>query len=76
MGCKAQDVIAALHAAAETVATHRDELIRLDREIGDADHGENMDRGFRAVVSKIDTAAPESPGAALKLAATTLISTV
>lgn len=76
MGCTAKDVIAALRAGAAVVAEHRDELIQLDREIGDADHGENMDRGFRAVVDKLDTAAPETPGAALKLAATVLISTV
>ncbi|MGP4018069.1 dihydroxyacetone kinase subunit DhaL [Saccharopolyspora sp. 5N708] len=76
MGCTAHDVIVALRAGAATVAEHRDELIQLDREIGDADHGENMDRGFRAVVSKVDTVAPETPGAALKLTATVLISTV
>ncbi|GAA0505378.1 dihydroxyacetone kinase subunit DhaL [Saccharopolyspora spinosporotrichia] len=76
MGCTAQDVVAALRAGAEIVAAHREELIRLDREIGDADHGENMDRGFRAVVSKVDTAAPETPGAVLKMVATVLISTV
>ncbi|MDA3628033.1 dihydroxyacetone kinase subunit DhaL [Saccharopolyspora oryzae] len=76
MGCTAQDVIAALRAGAATVAEHRDELIGLDRAIGDADHGENMDRGFRAVVAKVDTAAPETPGAVLKLCATVLISTV
>jgi phosphoenolpyruvate---glycerone phosphotransferase subunit DhaL len=76
MGCTAQDVIVALRAGAAVVAEHRDELIQLDREIGDADHGENMDRGFRAVISKVDTAAPETPGAVLKLAATVLISTV
>ena len=76
MGCTAQDVVAALRAGADTVAAHREELIRLDREIGDADHGENMDRGFRAVVSKVDTAAPDTPGAVLKLVATVLISTV
>ncbi|MGW1677781.1 dihydroxyacetone kinase subunit DhaL [Saccharopolyspora sp. NPDC002376] len=76
MGCTAQDVIAVLRAGAATVAEHRDELIELDRAIGDADHGENMDRGFRAVVAKVDTAAPETPGAVLKLCATVLISTV
>ncbi|MEU6130157.1 dihydroxyacetone kinase subunit DhaL [Saccharopolyspora sp. NPDC047091] len=76
MGCTAQDVIAALRAGAAVVAEHRDELVELDRVIGDADHGENMDRGFRAVVSKLDTAAPETPGAVLKQVATTLISTV
>lgn len=76
MGCTAQDIIAALRAGAAVVAEHRDELIQLDREIGDADHGENMDRGFRAVIAKLDTAGPETPSAALKLAATVLISTV
>jgi phosphoenolpyruvate---glycerone phosphotransferase subunit DhaL len=76
MGCTAQDIIAALRAGAAVVAEHRDELIQLDREIGDADHGENMDRGFRAVIAKIETSEPETPAAALKLAATVLISTV
>lgn len=76
MGCTATDVIGALHAGAAAVSAHRDELIQLDRVIGDADHGENMDRGFRAVVSKLDAAVPETPGAVLKQAATTLISTV
>jgi dihydroxyacetone kinase-like protein len=50
--------------------------VELDRAIGDGDHGENMKRGFTAVVSKLDTATPDSPGAVLKLVATTLISTV
>ncbi|RCW45212.1 dihydroxyacetone kinase DhaL subunit [Halopolyspora algeriensis] len=76
MPCTAQDVIAALRAGAETVTEHRDELIRLDRAIGDADHGENMDRGFRAVVAQLDSASPRTPSAVLKLAATTLISSV
>ena len=33
------------------VAEHRDELTALDSAIGDADHGTNMDRGMKAVVS-------------------------
>lgn len=76
MGCTAHDVIAALRAGAATVAEHRDELVELDRAIGDADHGENMDRGFRAVALKAETSEPETPGAVLKLCATVLISTV
>ncbi len=76
MVCTAGGVTAALGAAARTVAEHRDELVELDRVIGDADHGENMDRGFRAAVAKVDQAGPEKPGAVLKLIATTLISTV
>lgn len=76
MGCTASDVIEALRAGAAVIADHRAELIRLDGAIGDADHGENMDRGFRAVMSKVDADAPATPGAALKLVAATLISTV
>ncbi|TVT56844.1 dihydroxyacetone kinase subunit L [Amycolatopsis rhizosphaerae] len=76
MGCTANGVAAALRAAAEVVAEHRVELIELDRAIGDADHGENMNRGFVAIVSSLDQSVPGTPGAVLKLAATTLISKV
>ncbi|MCU1683276.1 MAG: dihydroxyacetone kinase [Amycolatopsis sp.] len=76
MGCTAAQVAAALKAAAVVVAEHRAELIDLDRAIGDADHGENLNRGFAAIVAALDAASPETPGAVLKLAATTLISKV
>ncbi|WP_216215492.1 dihydroxyacetone kinase subunit DhaL [Amycolatopsis aidingensis] len=76
MGCTASDVAGALRAASEVVTEYRDELVELDRVIGDADHGENLQRGFAAVVSTLDTAVPETPGAVLKVAATTLISKV
>ncbi|MFD1150273.1 dihydroxyacetone kinase subunit DhaL, partial [Saccharothrix hoggarensis] len=76
MGCTATTVASAMRAVAVVVAEHRDELIRLDREIGDGDHGENMTRGFTALAAKLDGDVPASPGAVLRLAATTLISTV
>ncbi|MGZ3142754.1 dihydroxyacetone kinase subunit DhaL [Lentzea chajnantorensis] len=76
MGCTASDVVAALRLAAAVVQEHRDELVRLDQAIGDADHGENMRRGFTALVSKLEADPPATPGKVLKLAATTLISTV
>ncbi|TNC22128.1 dihydroxyacetone kinase subunit DhaL [Amycolatopsis alkalitolerans] len=76
MSCTANGVADALRAAAAVIAEHRVELIELDRAIGDGDHGENMNRGFVAIVSSLDTAVPETPGAVLKLAATTLISKV
>ncbi|WP_433264464.1 dihydroxyacetone kinase subunit DhaL [Actinosynnema sp. CS-041913] len=76
MGCTAEQVAEALRAVARVVAEHRDELVRLDREIGDGDHGENLHRGFSALVSTLDEGVPETPGAVLKLAATTLISKV
>ncbi|MET9224960.1 dihydroxyacetone kinase subunit DhaL [Lentzea sp. NPDC003310] len=76
MGCTAEDVVAAVRAAAAVIADHRDELVRLDQAIGDADHGENMKRGFTAVVSRLDAEPPDTPAKVLKLVATTLISTV
>lgn len=76
MGCTASDVIAAVRAAAATVAEHRVELIQLDRAIGDGDHGENLDRGFQAVLAALEQSTPDSPSAVLKTVAATLISKV
>jgi dihydroxyacetone kinase-like protein len=76
MTCKSEGVAAAVRAAAAVVAEHRVELSELDRAIGDGDHGENLNRGFTAVVAALDAGAPETPGAVLKLVATTLISKV
>jgi dihydroxyacetone kinase-like protein len=76
VGCTTDDVITAIRAAAATVAEHRVELIQLDRAIGDGDHGENLDRGFTAVLAALDQSTPDSPAAVLKLVASTLISKV
>jgi len=63
---------------AEQVFERRIELNELDRQIGDGDHGENMARGFTAVIARLD--ALEEPlgtvGDVLKLIATTLMSKV
>jgi dihydroxyacetone kinase-like protein len=69
-------VAAAIRSAAAAVAEQRAELTRLDREIGDGDHGENMHRGFQAVLAKLDAGPGMTPGAVLKLVAMTLMSTV
>ena len=76
MSCDAAGVEAAVRAAAATVAEHKVELTHLDRDIGDGDHGANLSRGFTAVLAKLDGAKLSTPGAVLKLVATTLISTV
>ncbi|KQQ19611.1 dihydroxyacetone kinase [Rathayibacter sp. Leaf299] len=73
----AEWALAWVRAAAESISQHRVELITLDRAIGDGDHGENMDRGFQAVVAKLDAVGGgATPAEVLKLVATTLISTV
>jgi dihydroxyacetone kinase phosphoprotein-dependent L subunit len=63
-------------AAAKVIEEQRDHLTQLDAAIGDADHGINLDRGFTAVLSTIESAAPATPGAVLTLTGTTLISKV
>lgn len=68
--------IAWVRGSAATVTEHREELIDLDRAIGDGDHGENLYRGYTAVLGKLDAAEPATVGDVLKLVATTLMSTV
>src|SRR5699024_5132216 len=65
-----------VQAAAVAVADAKDELTELDRQIGDADHGFNMDRGFQAAAAKVVDAPAETVGDVLKLVAMTLMSTV
>ena len=67
--------------AALLATENRAQLTELDRAIGDADHGDNLDRGMRAVVTKLDAAQetgnlPATPGGVLKVVATTLMATV
>jgi dihydroxyacetone kinase-like protein len=76
MGCSGAEVASAVRAIAAVVAAHRDELVDLDRAIGDGDHGENLRRGFDAVVSALDSSEVDSPAAVLKLVAKTLIAKV
>jgi phosphoenolpyruvate---glycerone phosphotransferase subunit DhaL len=76
MACTAESLAAAVRAAAEVVAAHRDELVELDRVIGDGDHGENLRRGFLAVVAALDESEQQTPAEVLRLVAKTLISKV
>jgi dihydroxyacetone kinase-like protein len=65
-----------LWAAADAVHEQRDYLTQLDSAIGDADHGTNMERGFAAVLGKLEGMEGTSPGRILTTAGATLISTV
>ena len=65
-----------IELAAADVAEQRDYLVDLDRAIGDGDHGENMDRGFKAAVEALAQAQPASVAEVLKTVAKTLMSTV
>ncbi|QBI20670.1 dihydroxyacetone kinase subunit L [Egibacter rhizosphaerae] len=60
---------------AEVVHEHKSELTKLDSAIGDADHGENLDRGFQAALTQLpdDDAGAD---AVLKAVAMALVSKV
>lgn len=60
----------------EVLAENRERLIDLDRQIGDGDHGENMDRGFTAVAKVLAADPPSDVPGVLKVVAKTLMSTV
>lgn len=63
-------------ATAASVDREADRLTALDSPIGDADHGSNLQRGFRAVRAELEKEAPDTPGGVLTLAGRHLISTV
>ena len=65
-----------IELSAADIAEQRDYLVDLDRAIGDGDHGENMDRGFKASVEALGQAQPASVAEVLKTVAKTLMSTV
>jgi dihydroxyacetone kinase-like protein len=62
-----------IEAIANTVIENTGELTDLDRAIGDADHGLNLERGFKAVLRKMDQIAELPLGEALGEVGTTLI---
>ena len=63
--------------SAQAIADERERLTELDSAIGDADHGANMHRGFRAVLERLeaDKQAADA-GAVLKTVGATLLSKV
>ena len=65
-----------IESSAADIAEQRDYLVDLDRAIGDGDHGENMDRGFKAAVEALEQTQPGSVAEVLKTVAKTLMSTV
>ncbi len=60
----------------ESFELNKDELTKLDAAIGDADHGANMARGFKAVAGKLTDLKTKDIGVIFKTVAMTLISTV
>lgn len=70
------DVVGWIRRFTAVIAENRTYLTELDSAIGDADHGINMDRGFQAVMPKLDALPGDDIGAAFRSVGSTLISTV
>jgi dihydroxyacetone kinase-like protein len=71
-----EDTLRWLRQVAFVLHENRALLTQLDSPIGDADHGINMDRGFKAVIDKLPTVDSMDIGSILKMVGTTLVSTV
>jgi len=70
------EVLAWVRAYAAAIHENKDYLTQLDSDIGDGDHGANMDRGFQAVLGKLPDIADKDIGAIFKTIGMTLVSTV
>lgn len=71
-----EDVLRWLERVADVLHANAAYLTELDSAIGDADHGTNMDRGFKAVREKLPSMASMDASTQLKTVGMTLVSTV
>lgn len=76
MTVEKQQIVAWLNELAVVFADNQDLLTDLDREIGDADHGLNMNRGFQKVQEKLPTFSDKDIGAILKNTGMVLLSSI
>src|SRR3712207_5088270 len=61
---------------AAAMEENRRYLTKLDSEIGDGDHGNNMHRGIQAALERLDGAEPSTPADVLKTVSMALVSKV
>jgi dihydroxyacetone kinase-like protein len=71
-----EKTLAMVRAMANAMEENRKYLTKLDSEIGDGDHGNNMHRGFQAALERVENADLESPADVLKAVSMALISKV
>ena len=76
MDIEQRSVVEWIKKYASVIEENRQYLIDLDSAIGDADHGENMNRGFQAVMKKMPDMTDKDIGTILKTVGMTLLSTV
>ncbi|MBW7983128.1 dihydroxyacetone kinase subunit DhaL [Enterobacillus tribolii] len=71
-----QQIVVWLTRCGDAFSAQKDFLTQLDTEIGDADHGLNMNRGFSKVMEKLPAVADKDIGFILKNTGMTLLSSV
>ena len=76
MSVNRDDALEWIKGCANVLGENREYLIDLDAAIGDADHGANMDRGFKAVMTKMPDMSDKDIGTVFKTVGMTLLSTV
>ncbi len=76
MSIHRDDALAWIKNVARVINENSVYLTQLDAAIGDADHGANMDRGFKAVMTKMADISDKDMGTVFKTVGMTLISTV
>lgn len=71
-----ESTVAVVREMAAAMQEHRSELTRLDSEIGDGDHGNNVHRGFQAALERLEGTEVKEPADVLKAVAMALMSKV
>jgi phosphoenolpyruvate---glycerone phosphotransferase subunit DhaL len=71
-----QATLDVINEMAATMEEHRRNLTKLDSEIGDGDHGNNMHRGFQAALERLKGTNPQTPADALKAVSMALVGKV
>jgi dihydroxyacetone kinase-like protein len=69
-------IIEWLQVYAHVIEHHKDKLTELDAAIGDADHGSNMDRGFKKITNILPNFADQDISSIFKTVSMTLISSI
>ncbi len=71
-----EDTLAVVKEMAAAMEENRKHLTKLDSEIGDGDHGNNMHRGFQAALERLEGTELQTPADVLKAVSTALVGKV
>jgi phosphoenolpyruvate---glycerone phosphotransferase subunit DhaL len=71
-----EDTLAVVQEMAAAMEENRKHLTKLDSEIGDGDHGNNMHRGFQAALERLEGMELQTPADVLKAVSTALVGKV